>query len=248
MRARSNLLVLLGIAFFVVGGVIVYLLTSDDGGSSAADAGRVTIVVGSTDIEPGALADELIAAGQLRTDEVAATAVPSGAVGSLNQLVGATFVQGFAAGQPLTTAGLQLPSRTFEVPEGFDAVAVQLDFVGGAAGYVDAGDRINLYAALQSTLASPDLWRAELLLSNVEVLDVNLTIPPRRGAAPDPSGSTAPRSSSNDITYLLALRPVDVERVVWATEFEGLYASLTASDAAPVGDTPGRDLSNALQD
>ena len=250
MRSRSNLLVLLGIAFFVVGGVIVYLLTSDDGGggSSAGGAGQVTIVVATDDVEPGALADELIAAGKLRTDEVAATAAPSGAVGSLNQLAGATFVQGFAAGQPITSIGLQLQSRTFEVPEGFDAVAVQLDFVGGAAGYVDAGDRINLYAALRSTLASPDLWRAELLLSNVEVLDVNLTIPPRRGTAPDSAGATAQRSSSSEITYLLALRPGDVEKVVWATEFEGLYASLTATDAAPAGPTPGRDLGNVLQD
>ena len=38
VRSRSNLLVLLGIAFFVVGGVIVFLLTDDDddGGAGAA--------------------------------------------------------------------------------------------------------------------------------------------------------------------------------------------------------------------
>lgn len=248
MRARSNLLVLLGIAFFAVGGVIVYLLTSDDDGGSAAGVGRVSVVVGTDAIEPGALADELIAAKKLRTDEVAATTVPSGAVGSLNQLAGATFVQGFAAGQPITTGGLQLQSRTFEVPEGYDAVAVQLDFVSGAAGYVDAGDRINLYATLRSTSAAPDQWRAELLLTNVEVLDVNRTIPPRRGTAPDTAGTATQRESGSEITYLLALRPADVERVVWATEFEGLYASLTAADAPPVGATPGRTAGNVLQD
>ena len=68
MRSRSNLLVLLGIAFFVVGGVIVYLITQDeqDGGSGAAQ--RVQVVVASTDITAGELADELIEAGWLTSD------------------------------------------------------------------------------------------------------------------------------------------------------------------------------------
>ena len=163
MRSRSNLLVLLGIAFFVVGGVIVFLLTSEDdddgGGGSGADA-RVTVVVATEDIAPGALADDLVEAGKLKTEEVAAGSLPPGSVGSLNQVAGATFVQGFAAGQPLTSAGLQLQNRTFEVPEGFDAVAVQLDFVAGGAGYVNTGDTINLYAAVQGAAGDQAIPRA----------------------------------------------------------------------------------------
>lgn len=249
MRSRSNLLVVLGIAFFVVGGVIVYLLTSDedDGGGSGQEA-RVTVVVGTEDIAAGALADDLIETGKLKTEEVAPGSLPPGTIGSLNQLTGATFVQGYAAGQPLTSAGIQLQNRTFVVPEGFDAVAVQIDFVAGGAGYVNTGDRINLYAAIQGVAGDRPTPRAELLLTNVEVLDVNLSIPARRGSATDPATAGVPRATGENVTYLLALRPDDVEKVVWGTQFEALYASLAAEDAPPAGPTPGRDPETILQE
>ncbi|MEQ1788762.1 MAG: RcpC/CpaB family pilus assembly protein [Acidimicrobiales bacterium] len=245
MRSRSNLLVLLGIAFFVVGGVIVFMLTSDDdgGGGSGAEA-RVTAVVATTDIPAGALADELIDEGKLDVVEVPSGQLAPGALGSLNQLAGATFVQGFAANQQITGVGVQLRTRTFEIPEGFEAVAVQLEFVPGGAAYVSPGDRINLYGTGGGEAQS----RAELLLTNVEVLDVDLTIAPRRGSTTDPSAASTPRTSSEAVTYLLALRTDDVEKVVFMTEFAGLYATLTAEEAPPAGPTEGRDATNIFEE
>ncbi len=248
MRSRSNLLVLLGIAFFLVGGVIVYLLTNDDDDGGSSTPGQVTVVVATEDVPAGALADELVEVGKLQTKEVPSGSLPPGTVGSLNQLAGATFIQGFAEGQPITSAGLQLQNRTFEVPEGFDAVAVQIDFVAGGAGYVNPGDRINLYAAIQGAGGEAQVPRAELLLTNVEVLDVDLTIPARRGTAAADGSSGSPRPSGENVTFLLALRADDVEKVVWSTEFEALYASLTGADAPPAGPTSGRDPSSILRE
>ena len=240
MRSRSNLLVALGIAFFVVGGVIVYLITSDDDDGGAKAAERVTVVVASTDISPGDLADDLIAENKLRTEEIDPARIVAGAVSSLNQLQGATFTQGFQADQQVTTSGVQLnPPRTFKIPKGFDAVAVQLDFVPGVAAYVSPGDLINLYGTGAHT---------ELVLTNVEVLDVDLTIPPRRGTASDPNTSGTARASTSAVTYLLALRPADVEKVVFLTENQGLYASLVADGAAPAGPTEGQDAGTINQE
>ena len=241
MRSRSNLLVLLGIAFFVVGGVIVWALTNDDddGAEAAAD---VEVVVASTDISAGDLADDLIAENKLRTERIAPSQLVAGAIGSLNQLAGATFTQGFQADQQVTSGGVQLqPARTFEIPKGFEAVAVQLDFVPGVAAYVSPGDRINLYGTLPGE-------RAELVLTNVEVLDVDLTIPPRRGTPTDPETSGAARASTGTVTYLLALRADDVEKVVYLTDSAGLYATLVPKDAAPAGPTPGRDGSDIFEE
>lgn len=243
---RSNLLVLLGITFFVVGGVIVYLLTNEDDSTSGGVAGPATVIVGTEDIPAGALADDLVETGKLTAIEVPVDQVTPGAIQSLNQLAGATFIQGFAADQQITSSGLQLRSRTFEVPEGYDAVAVQIDFVPGAAGYVDAGDHINLYGIYKTAAGDQPVPRAELLLTNVEVLDVDLTIPPRRGTASDGTTATTQRASSTAVTYLLALKPDDAEKVIFTTEFESLYASLTADDAAPAGPTSGRDGANIL--
>ncbi len=246
MRRRSNLLVLLGIAFFVVGGIIVYLLTNDDegGGGSVAPA---TVIVGTVDIPAGSLADDLIAAGKLESIEVLPSEVSPGAIQSLNQLEGAEFIQGFAADQQITSSGLLLQSRTFEIPEGFEAVAVQIEFVAGGAGYVNPGDLINLYGLYETAVADRPAPRAELLLTNVEVLDVDLSIPPRRGTT-GAGGTETQRASSSAVTYLLALRTDDAEKLIYTTQFADFYATLTPDGAAPAGPTPGRDAGNVLDE
>lgn len=240
-------MVLLGVAFFVVGTLSVYVLTSDDDDSSSGPGGPVTVVVGTEDIPAGSIADDLIAAGKFDTIEIPASELSPGAIQSVNQLAGAEFLQGFARYQQITATGLRLKSPSIAIPEGFEAVAVQIDFVAAGAGYVNPGDRINLYGIYTTPTGNRPTPRAELLLTNVEVLDVDLTIPPRQGAdSTDPAQASAQRASGSTVTYLLALRSIDVEKVVFTTEFASFYATLTADDAAPAGPTPGRDADSIL--
>lgn len=249
MRRRSDLLVMLGIAFFLVGGLIVYLLTNDEDSGGTGVTAPVSVVVGTEDIPAGSLADDLIEAGKLQTIEIAVAELTPGAIQSLNQLAGATFVQGFAKSQQITATGLQLQNRTFKIPEGYEAVAVQIDFVAGVAGYVNPGDHINLYGLYTAVTGDRPTPRAELLLTNVEVLDVDLSIAPRRGSAPtDPSQPAGQRASGSTVTYLLALRTDDAEKVIFTTEFASFYATLTADKAAPAGPTPGRDAQSVLDE
>ncbi|MEX2293199.1 MAG: Flp pilus assembly protein CpaB [Acidimicrobiales bacterium] len=243
MRRPPNLLVLLGVAFFVVGTLSVYVLTNDSDGTSDGPAGPVPVVVGTQDIAAGSLADELIASGRLVTIEVPANQLTPGAVQSLNQLAGAEFLQGFAKDQQINSTGLRLKNPSIIVPAGFQAVAVQIDFVPAAAGYVTPGDRINLYGVYATPTGNRPTPRVELLLTNVEVLDVDLTIPARDTTA---TGDGAQRASGSTVTYLLALRTLDAEKVIYTTEFARFYASLTAVDAPPSGPTPGRDADNVL--
>jgi hypothetical protein len=49
------------------------------------------------------------------------------------------------------------------------------------------------------------------------------------------------------VTYLLAVRTADAEKLVYSTEFQTVYATLTADDAPPAGPTPGRDGENILE-
>jgi len=251
VRRRSNLLVLLGVAFFIVGSLSVYLVINDDddGSSSSTEPGKVTVVVAKEDIPLGSLADELISSGKLAETEILAAELTPGAILSLTQLAGAEFIQPFAASQQITTAGLQLENRTFEIPAGYEAIAVQIDFVPGGAGYVNAGDRINLYGVFGAAAGNANTPRAELLLTNVEVLDVDLSIPPRRGSgSSDPSQPATQRATGSTVTYLLALRTNDAEKIIFTTEFHSFYASLTAKDAPPAGPTGGRDPQNVLDE
>lgn len=261
MRRRSNLMVLLGIAFLLVGAVLVYLVTSDDdGGGGSVEPGVARVVVPTEDIEPGALADELIAAGSLKEIDVQLAERLPDAVGSIASLKGAAFVSGFAENQQINAAGVRLANvRGFDVPAGFEAVAVQIDFVAGAAEYVGPGDKINLYAVTAQTscadaagraTACPfNTPRAQLLLTNVDVLDVsNQTAARRTATATDPNTSAPARAGGDAVTYLLALSTADVEKVIFQTEFQSLYATLTADEAPPAGATSGRDLFNIFED
>ena len=235
MRNRSNLLVLIGIAFFVVGGIIVFVVTDDDDGGSAA-IGETTVVVATHDIPSGAKANEEIENGGLKEVQISAGALVPGAIQSLQQVAGATFIQAFADDQQVIASGLQQLQRGYDLPDGYEAVAVQVNFQQGVAGYVNVGDRINLYGVYPPGLAvdGATVPRAELLLTNVQVLDTSQTIP-TNGVQQDASV----RATGSDVIFLLALKTADVEKVVFDTSFAEIYASLVTEDAAPAGPTGG---------
>jgi Flp pilus assembly protein CpaB len=255
-------MVLLGIAFLVVGVVLVYLVTKDDGGGGSASPTAVRVVVPTEDIPAGTLADDVV--DKLKEVEVTQAERLPDAVGSIVSLKGAVFTSGFAKNQQITTSGVRIANvRGLEVPAGYEAVAVQVDFVAGAAEYVGPGDKINIYAVTadltckafggngdERTIPCPyPTPRAELLLTNVDVLDVS-----NQQAARVTQSSTTPnapqgvRSSGESITYLLALKTLDVEKVIYQSSFHNLYATLVAKDAPPAGPTPGRDFTNILEE
>ena len=259
MRQRSNLIILFGIAFFLIGGAIVFLvLNDDDGGGTAAAPGQaeVTVFVAAQDIPANTLGSDVIEQGLLTTDTVAATSQPVGAITSAAGLDNQIFAVGVAEGDVITTSQLVVRSLSnVSVPEGYDGLAVTVPYVNGGAGYVAPGDTVNLYGVLGTSdsaagASTPDaggetrLPRSEIVLTNVLVLDVSA----QEGrsidnAAQTPEGETTVgrQAQGAPLTYLLALRPSDAERVVQLTSFAQLYVSLTAEGAPPVSDTPGSD-------
>lgn len=265
MRQRSNLMIVLGVAFFLIGGAIVYLILSGDDtdGGTASGTAQVTVFVATSDIPantPGATAIE---DGLLRTDQVTAGAEPVGAITSAAQLDNQIFAVNVGEGEVITGAQLAVRSLSnITVPDGYDGVAVTMSYTNGGAGYVAPGDRVNVYGVFGGTddvsagLATVDgqpgtkIPRTELLLTNVLVLDVSSQAETSAGAtsaAVSGNSPTASRTSTEaPLTYLLAMTPTDIERIVLVTSFADLYVSLTADDAPDVGDTPGADGSRVL--
>ncbi len=260
MRQRSNLIILFGIAFFLIGGAIVFLVLNDDegdGGGSAAAPGQaeVTVFVAAQDIPANTLGSDVIEQGLLTTDTVPATSQPIGAITSAAGLDNQIFAVGVSEGDVITTSQLVIRSLSnVSVPEGFDGVAVTLPFVNGGAGYIAPGDTVNVYGVLGTTdsaagLATPDaggdtrLPRTEMILTNVLVLDVSDQEGRSTTATTTPEGQTTVGRAADGapLTYLLALRPTDAERMMQVSSFGALYVSLTAEGAPPVSDTPGSD-------
>src|SRR3546814_8729426 len=118
---RSNLIILFGIAFFLIGGVIVFLVLNEDddeGPAAAPGQAEVTVFVAAQDIPPNTLGSEVIEQGLLTTDTVAATSQPVGAITSAASLDNQIFAVGVAEGDVITTAQLAVrPLSNVSVPE-----------------------------------------------------------------------------------------------------------------------------------
>ena len=110
---------------------------------------------------------------------------------------------------------------SFTIPEGMQAVAVQMPFGKGLAGYAKAGDQVNIYATLEKGAARTDGMppvEAKLWLSNVEVLAVN-----------GPAAGTG----AGDSTYLLALNATDAEKAIFLARFETMWLTLVPKGQPP---------------
>jgi Flp pilus assembly protein CpaB len=239
MGRRSNLIVVLGLAVFMVGAAATYLIAKDDDSTPKVSGPQTTVLYAAKAIPAGTSGGNVVSQGYVKTKNIASSAKPANALTDATQLAGRTAVLGVPEGAVLTLdqfAEAQTRIGTLKIPEGKTALAVQLANVPGVAGFAGAGDKVNIYGLLKPE-ASPPGGQAKLIMQNVEVLNVN-------GAALV-TGQGQP--GGNGLVYLLAVSPAEGEQLVYLTSFQQLYFALTAKDQAPVDGTPGVTQQQALK-
>jgi Flp pilus assembly protein CpaB len=140
------------------------------------------------------------------------------------------------SGAAPSTPGVTAPpaaagAASYVIPEGKQAVAVQLPFTQGLAGYARPGDRVNVFALAEKgdPSGNPRPF-SKLLLPNVPVLAV--TAPP-------------PEAGTGNATFLLALSPEEAEQVLFFAKFESVWLARVPKEMK-VSPTPGRGYKNAL--
>src|SRR3954451_12391911 len=147
---RSNLLVMAGIAFFVVGVIIVALLQRDSGSSSSSSSSTVDVLVAKDDIAAGTNGED--ATSKVEISRINASDKQPDALSTPSQLSNQIFTLKFAKGEQIRQGGLRQRSQVSQVPvpQGKEAVAVQVPFVPGGAGYLAPGDTVNVYQVIPS--------------------------------------------------------------------------------------------------
>lgn len=246
MGKRSNVLIALGAVVFVLGVVSMLLIlgnNDDDGGSSGGDAADrvVEVLVAKEPISAGMLGDDVVTQGLVETVEVTALERDPNAFTSPTQLTGRIAAIEIAPGQQILLSQFTSQasaSRAIAVPEGLEGLTIEIPYIQAGARYIGVGDRINVYA-LMGAGAPPEVRR---ILAGVEVLDVDrtrATLQASRGANTASPGGTGP------VVYLLAVNPVDAERFMFLSTFEGLWLTLASEDQPPAA-TPGRRYDNVL--
>ena len=235
MTSRTRTALLAGVALLVAGGGgAVHLGTRE----AAVDpsAGKVAMYYAAKPVQSGTAASVALADGSIRSKAVLPADRPAEAVTDPTQLSGRVAGSTIAAGTTITTAMFPAPQTrigTVVIPPGKRALALEIGPLAGVAGFVGAGDHIDVYGIVKE--GGPTAPSVRLVLQSVEVLNVN-------GAGlPTVQG----QPGSPNMIYLLAVTPVDAERLIYLNEFEKLYFDLVPSGEAPVK-TPGAGPAGAL--
>ncbi len=236
MAKRSNLIMTIGVAVFVLGaGATFFVVRSGGGDSKKASASGPVVLYAAKDIPSGTTGASAFDGGLVKSRPADAKTRPAHALTDTSQLSGTKAVTAVAAGTVLTTDQFVVPQTslgTVKIPSGKTALALQLNWIPGVAGFVASGDHIDVFAVAKD---GPDAPGAKLIMQNTEVLSVS------------PSGTAAQAAATVSPTYLLAVSPAEAERLVYLTTFQQLYFSLVSKDAAASGPTPGTDAADALK-
>jgi Flp pilus assembly protein CpaB len=235
VRQRPNLIVVLGLAVFVVGAAAAWLVLRDSSNSSAQDA--TAVLVADKPIPAGTTGQAAVDAGLVKIKKVDVKTRPATALTDASQLAGKTAQVNVASGQVLVGEQFQVAQTvvgTVNIPAGKQALAVQLANVPGVAGFAGAGDKIDVYGITKDP--ATNTGRVRRVMSGIEVLKVNgTTLVPTQGQPGGPG-----------LVYLVAVTPEQAERLVYLTTIDQLYFALIPKANAPGGATPGTDAKTVL--
>jgi Flp pilus assembly protein CpaB len=179
----------------------------------------------------------VVSQGAVKVKEVAGR--PPTALTDPAQLAGKTASVAIPAGRTLTAdlfPAAQTRIGTVRIPPDKTALALQMANVPGVAGFAGAGDRVDVYGVSKQGSAGGNPG-ARLVLQGVEVLNVNGAVLAAAQGQPGGAG----------LVFLVAVSPVEAERLVYLTTFEQLYFALVPKDRGAVAPTPGAGPGDSLK-
>jgi len=161
-----------------------------------------------TVIEPGMVRETTRPVGTL----------PTNCASSLREVVGKVTVKALAADEPVRrvviaaqTAALGL---SYVVPPGMRAVTVAVDPIIGVAGFLKAGDHVDVVATFGTGMYSLDrVGVTKTVLQDVELLAIGPDVVPEEVGKPAADRAAKPKEQPN---ATLAVSPGDAERLILA--------------------------------
>lgn len=238
MTSRTKVALVAGVVLLTAGsGGAAYLSTRNSSavvGTNAAGV-KVTAYVTTKPVALGTAASVALADGSITTRQIPPADRPADAVTGPTDFSGRVAGAAIPAGTVIVTSMFAAPQTrigTVVIPAGKRALALEMAPVPGVAGFVGAGDRVDVYGVVKL----PDgTGVVRLVLQGVDVMNVN-------GA---PLAAAQGQVGSPNMIYLLAVTPGDAERLIYLHEFERLYFDLVPKGEGTVK-TPGTGATSAL--
>jgi Flp pilus assembly protein CpaB len=228
---RSTLLIVIGVAVFVVGtGLVLVSLKGHPAKSTtaaqftSANGMPLQVVVANSAIPAGTTGESLIQSKQVSLKTVPSKDYSSDDLTSFSSLANDSLVHPITAGTPIQSSDLQQATGAIPAPSGDETMALTLNTSAAAlAGYLVPGDNVDVFANVTKTTQGPGTASlptpcVTLVAPHVEVLDVSDVVPAYRGTQ-QANGRVAPGSE----TILVAISPAQAKTLVFYTSFEQLY-------------------------
>jgi len=215
------------------------------------EAEPVQVLVATQDVPRGTTAEEALKQGLIQVQEVPQRYVSASAVSSARGIEGQVLAAALSKGEQVTRARFQFPSEaglSFAIPDGFVAMSIPADDVTCVGGMLKSGDWVMVTATFDPGPNGKDA-ESRILLSKARVLAVGIdtgTGSTNEGSEQDGSLNVTARSSGGNATQVatvtLALKPADVEKVVFAERQGSVWLALLPTTETEVPATVGRNI------
>ena len=219
----------------VVGAVLLFVYVQ--GASARAQAGLepVNVLVVSEQVPAGTKSSDL--AGKVRAESIPKSAVPEGALTTLDRQEGKVTAVALQPGEQLLAARLVSPRDlapgTVPVPSGLEEVTLLLSPERILGGRLEAGDTVTIYSSFDKEDGQTGLLFHDVLITAVQKAPTD----PKNNAGSDASESAvAMPNGSAFITF--ARSDADAAKLVYSAEFGKLWLAKqtdsTTKTAPPV--------------
>ena len=238
MKRQTLILVVIGVVLFAAGGLIAYASVQgakkQSGTGSATAAVSMPAVVATTDIPAGTTGQAMVAQNMVAIEPVPAKDYSPTDLGSLAGLSDEVLSSSVSKGHAVSVDQLTASTSAISIPQGDDAVAVSLTGTEALAGYLQPGAHVDVYANITKLSAGPgtqtggNLPCTELAMSNVDVLDVQSTVPPYAGHE-----AAGARNVPGSETLLLAVNPQQARTLEFLSQNESISVVQTQKGTLP---------------
>ena len=202
----------------------------------------VEVFVAKQDIPAGVSGDTASQQGLIERVTVPAKVKPDGSINSLQEISGRIaavqiFKDEIIVGQRFVVPGAAVKG-VLPIPDGRQAISLQVDAPTGVAGFIQPGDRISMIVHISRQGQAISRY----LLQNVDVLAVGTRIV-GAGLAPGATGEAAAPVDQTCCLLTVALTAGQAEQLVFAINVGELHMTLLP-EKAPNVNTPGRTITN----
>ena len=240
---------MIGVILFIAGSAIAY--ASVEGASKHASSGANVVgpvstsaVVAKSDIPAGTTGQQMVSSGMVAIELIPTKTYSATDLNSLTGLTDEVLSAPITKGQAISSTELTASTSSISLPTGMDGITVALSGTNGLAGYLQPGSRVDVYANItkvstgSSATSTLPLPCTELAMSNIQVLDVQSTVP-TYSSHPTSAGRTVPASE----TLLLAVSSSNARSLEFLSQNESISVVQTQKDTnpPPVGQCIGTD-------